>query len=81
MYFVIKKTKDSVFNASVQQGACMKDWSDEKYIVTPNVTNKSNWGKNLSKKLPEGLKDALWPLYGVFLARKPKFNLKPIAIY
>jgi SAM-dependent methyltransferase len=81
VFFVLKKTEDSTFNASVQQGSCVNGWLAKTNTETSVIANKFNW-KKIPSKLPESAKSVLRFLYyKIFLTRTPKFNLKPVARY
>jgi SAM-dependent methyltransferase len=81
IFFIVKKTRESTFNAPVQQNSYIRTWSEDNR-PGPGGTTKKSGLRTVATHLPEGLKDALRPLYHRLAARRtPRFRLKPIARY
>ncbi len=82
IYFVVKKTDKSTFNAPVQQGFYLEAWNG--ISNTKNVKFKTLYSgrKKIANLLPERLKVILRPLYLSILSRIPiRFFLKTVGKY
>ena len=81
IFLVAGKTKESSFDADVQQGSYKRIWSDFQEKAQTGSKNKS-LSKKIADLLPPRIKDIVRPYHQFFLAKIPlKYHLKLIARY
>lgn len=81
VFFAVKKTANSTFNASVNQGAYLEIW---KNAIHKNIKLKPDnaWKKRVVAALPGWLKLILYPLHDYLLSKIPPwFYLRFIGRY
>ncbi len=77
IFFVAEKTRESSFDADVQQGIYKRVWSNTQM----SSKNKSFFQK-MANRLPSRIKEIIRPYYQLLLAKIPlKYHLKLIARY
>ncbi len=77
IFFVAEKTRDSSFDADVQQGIYKRIWSK-----TQISSKKKSFLQKIANLLPPRIKEAVRPYYQSLLAKVPlKYHLKLIARY
>ncbi|MDP3791614.1 MAG: class I SAM-dependent methyltransferase [Candidatus Omnitrophota bacterium] len=81
VFFVVKKTDTSTFNASIQQGQYLKRWPGAQ-AAKDAQSKRSDSLKKVAAMLPERLRSALYLLYRFIVLKIPlKFHLKLIGRY
>lgn len=78
VFFVVKKTNKSTYNAPVQQLHFLKTWKNEPNTKTKESKIENSLKKKITAMLPEKLKSILRPLY---LKIPLSFSLKFIGRY
>lgn len=81
IFFVAKKTRESSYDADVQQGSYRRIWSDHAKNIQVNLKNRS-FLQDIADLLPSRVKEIIRPYYQLLLVKLPlKYHLKLIARY
>ncbi len=77
IFFVAEKTRESSFDADVQQGIYKRIWSN-----TQMSSKNKSFLQKTANRLPPRIKEIIRPYYQLLLAKIPlKYHLKLIARY
>jgi hypothetical protein len=73
IYFVVKKADKSTYDASVQQGQCLKIWKG---------ASNNSWKKKIYSMIPKRLKSISYSFYEYISSKiPPRLDLKKIGRY